>query len=60
MRSLFLFLFLVLCFDQSLAQSVNGKILDANDKPAEFATIRLFTVIDSTVVKGTFAASNGF
>ena len=58
MRLLILCL-LFLNFGSSWAQVVNGRILDANDKPAEFATIRLFSISDSTVVKGAFADEQG-
>lgn len=58
MSKLFLIAFAMLSFIAN-GQSIKGKVLNSDDQPLEFVSIRLFSIIDSTVVAGAFSDING-
>lgn len=41
------------------AQKISGRVLQADSKPAEFATVTIFNATDSSLVKGTITGDNG-
>ncbi len=41
------------------AQKISGRVLQADSKPAEFATVTIFNANDSTLVKGAITGDNG-
>ncbi len=58
MRAAFSVLFITLSFI-GYGQSISGKILDADGKTIEYATVRLFKDSDSTVASGAVTDSTG-
>ena len=41
------------------AQTISGRVLQADSRPAEFATVTIFNANDSTLVKGAITGDNG-
>ena len=54
----FLLIFLLLSSLNLHAQSISGRVMDA-DGPLEFASVRLFDSKDSTVVAGIYTNQDG-
>jgi len=59
MRFLFIILFSILAF-ASVSQTIQGKIVDAEDHPIEYASVRVLSSTDSSVVTGAYTDPDGF
>ena len=58
MSKLFIIAFAILSFVAN-GQSIKGKVLNSDNQPLEFVSVRLFSSVDSTVVSGAFSDING-
>ncbi|MEM8908160.1 MAG: TonB-dependent receptor [Bacteroidota bacterium] len=57
---LFVFTFLLVAFSSLFAQtSIEGKILDADQKPLAFANVLLLHAADSTLIRGSISQEDG-
>jgi hypothetical protein len=52
-------LFTIVSFNFSMAQTINGKVIDKESKPQEFVNILLLNSADSSLHKGTITDANG-
>lgn len=56
----FIVLFFLFYVSFLQAQIIKGKVTDAEHEAIEFASIRLFSTVDSTVVSGVYTDADGF